>query len=1058
MKNLSNRKSKQKILIPFFVLILFVASFLSCFYHYKRIKQIQINSDKTTVDILQNLLSSYQKASLAILQSRANNSHFKDIIEKKKEEGVSSHLAELKKNNKEIDWLFVTDSSGVLWANYPIDKIAYGKDLSHRDWYKGVKENWNPYISSIFKLIVGEKELGSAVCVPVLNEKGRTIGILANAQRTFFLQSIIEKVFFDENAKVTIVDQIGQMVYSNSYSIGKELVQHPYLPMIRKASVEQRNNYEKWAEKIYFTTASSEVSSWTIIIERSNKSILLSGLFYYIQTVVFATLVLIILIIVTFSNYKLRQQISRREKLERDLIKSEERLTSFIQSASDGIILFDSQLNHIEMNKIALEMTGYKRKDVIGKNVVDTVPNIKESGLYDEYKKVIKTGLPYHIDDLTLHPLTGKKHFNLKAFKVSGGLGIIFSDITELKHAEEELLKRENQYNAIVENSGDYIMRYDRSHRHIWANQNAIKSTGLPPEQFLDKTHREMSFPEHLCELWEKNIDKVFSTGEVRRVEFDVELKNGLMTLDLQFNPELDEDGNVLSVIGVSRDITDRKLKEKRYKKTIESSFDGFWVTDLKGNFLEVNEAYSRMVGYSRDELLKMSIMSVETVEHHEETKKRIEKIVKIGSDRFETKHRHKNGSIVDVEVSAAYTHDNDGQFFVFLSDITERNKMEGQLRQAQKMESIGTLAGGIAHDFNNILSSIIGFSELALGEAEKGTELEDDLQEVRTAGLRAKDLVKQILAFARQSEEAVKPIQVNIIAQEVINFIKSSIPTTIQINDKIDSDSFIMGSPTQVHQVLMNLCTNAAQAMEENGGVLEISVNDTTIDMMAMIHDLRPGGYIEIKVSDTGMGISPQNVHTIFEPYFTTKPVGEGTGMGLAVVHGIVENHDGQITVDSTIGKGTCFTIYLPITKKRKVQMHQEKENLPLGNENILFVDDEAPIAKMGGKVLEQLGYSVTTRTSSVEALELFRSKPQAFDLVVTDMTMPNMTGDKLAAEIMNIRSDISVVLCTGYSKKISEESAAEIGIKAFAYKPIVKADLAKTVRKVLDETKSSE
>jgi CheY-like chemotaxis protein len=205
-------------------------------------------------------------------------------------------------------------------------------------------------------------------------------------------------------------------------------------------------------------------------------------------------------------------------------------------------------------------------------------------------------------------------------------------------------------------------------------------------------------------------------------------------------------------------------------------------------------------------------------------------------------------------------------------------------------------------------------------------------------------------------------------------------------------------------------------------------------------------------------MGISPQNVHTIFEPYFTTKPVGEGTGMGLAVVHGIVENHDGQITVDSTIGKGTCFTIYLPITKKRKVQMHQEKENLPLGNENILFVDDEAPIAKMGGKVLEQLGYSVTTRTSSVEALELFRSKPQAFDLVVTDMTMPNMTGDKLAAEIMNIRSDISVVLCTGYSKKISEESAAEIGIKAFAYKPIVKADLAKTVRKVLDETKSSE
>jgi len=205
-------------------------------------------------------------------------------------------------------------------------------------------------------------------------------------------------------------------------------------------------------------------------------------------------------------------------------------------------------------------------------------------------------------------------------------------------------------------------------------------------------------------------------------------------------------------------------------------------------------------------------------------------------------------------------------------------------------------------------------------------------------------------------------------------------------------------------------------------------------------------------------MGISPQDIHTIFEPYFTTKPVGEGTGMGLAVVHGIVENYGGQITVDSTIGKGTCFTIYLPITKKRKAHTPSVKEDLPFGNENILFIDDEASIAKMGSKVLEQLGYSVITRTSSVEGLELFKSKPQAFDLVISDMTMPNMTGDKLAIELMKVRSDIPVVLCTGYSKKITEENATDIGIKALVYKPVVKADLAKTVRKVLDETKSSE
>jgi CheY-like chemotaxis protein len=237
---------------------------------------------------------------------------------------------------------------------------------------------------------------------------------------------------------------------------------------------------------------------------------------------------------------------------------------------------------------------------------------------------------------------------------------------------------------------------------------------------------------------------------------------------------------------------------------------------------------------------------------------------------------------------------------------------------------------------------------------------------------------------------------------------------------------------------------------MEENGGILEVSMDDETIDGKA-------GEYIEIKVSDTGMGISNEDIHTIFEPYFTTKPVGEGTGMGLAVVHGIVESYGGQITVDSTMGKGTTFFIYLPITKKRKVHAHSKKEDLLFGNETILFVDDEAPIAKMGSKLLEQLGYTVTTRTSSIEALELFRSKPENFDLVVTDMTMPIMTGDSLAFELMQIRSDIPVILCTGYSKKLSEESAAGIGIKAFAYKPIVKADLAKTVRKVLDEMKIS-
>jgi len=387
-----------------------------------------------------------------------------------------------------------------------------------------------------------------------------------------------------------------------------------------------------------------------------------------------------------------------------------------------------------------------------------------------------------------------------------------------------------------------------------------------------------------------------------------------------------------------------------------------------------------------------------------------------------------------------------------------EKQQIEMKLRHTQQLEAIGTLAGGIAHDFNNILSSVIGFTELSLDEVEKDSMIEDNLQEVYTAGKRAKELVGQILAFARQSEEKLGPIQVDVIVEEALKFIRSSIPTTIEIKSNINSDSLIMGNQTQVHQIIMNLCTNAAHAMEGDGGVLDVSLEDIEVDRNSIQKlDLKQSNYIKIAVTDTGIGIPPHIIDSIYEPYFTTKEPGEGSGMGLAMVHGIVESYGGKIIVDSTLGTGTTFTIYLPVTRNRKNQREYESEQLPTGTERILFVDDEAPIAKMGRQGLERLGYQVTTRTSSVEALELFRSKPKDFDLVITDMTIPNMTGDKFAVELIKIRPDIPIILCTGFSKKISKETVLEIGVKAFALKPIDMTKLAKTVRKVLDDAKES-
>ncbi len=500
---------------------------------------------------------------------------------------------------------------------------------------------------------------------------------------------------------------------------------------------------------------------------------------------------------------------------------------------------------------------------------------------------------------------------------------------------------------------------------------------------------------------------------------------------------------------------------EEKYRLLVDNANDAILIVqDERIKFF--NPVALKLTGYSAGEFLEMPFKRFIHPNDRATVVDRYKKRVK-GEDVLSTyncRFIKKHGEKIWVQVSAVRTlwQERDATL-TLCRDITQLRAAESRLQQTERMESIGTLAGGIAHDFNNILSSILGFTELSLDNATKGTPLENNLQEVYTAGKRARDLVKQILAFARQSDEERKPIQVDTIANEVLKLIRSTIPTTIEIKENIESHSVIMGNPSQVHQLFMNLCTNAAQAMEDDGGILEVGLTDVEPNDQSPLplSGFKSGNYMKVTVSDTGPGISADILDSIFEPYFTTKGVGKGTGMGLALVHGIVESYGGKITVDSKLGKGTVFSIYLPITKKHQDHRPYQKEKLLSGTESILFVDDELPIAKMGGQLLEQLGYRVTVRTSSVEALELFRSKPNDFDLVITDMTMPNMTGDKLAIELMEIRPDIAVILCTGYSKNISDEIASEIGIKAFAYKPIVRADLAKTINKVLDDQKKT-
>jgi PAS domain S-box-containing protein len=387
-----------------------------------------------------------------------------------------------------------------------------------------------------------------------------------------------------------------------------------------------------------------------------------------------------------------------------------------------------------------------------------------------------------------------------------------------------------------------------------------------------------------------------------------------------------------------------------------------------------------------------------------------------------------------------------------------ESLRIQAQLQQAQKMEAIGTLAGGIAHDFNNILSAVIGYTEIALADVAEGTSQHKNMQEVLKAGSRARDLVKQILTFSRQTEQELKPVQINQIVAETLRLLRASLPTTVKIGQDIQSDSAAMADPTQIHQVIMNLCTNAAHAMRLKGGHLKLDLSDVALggSFIEQHPYLPPGMYIKLSVSDTGWGIEKAILDRIFDPFFTTKDRGEGTGMGLAVVLGIIKSHGGTITVESEIGEGSVFNVFLPIIQRDIDQEVRTKVPIPTGNERILFIDDEKALVDLGKQILERLGYEVTLRTSSVEALELFMEQPDKFDLVITDMTMPNMTGDELASKLMNIRADIPVILCTGYSERISKERAHELGIKEFILKPIVMRELAKTVRGVLDENGS--
>jgi len=496
------------------------------------------------------------------------------------------------------------------------------------------------------------------------------------------------------------------------------------------------------------------------------------------------------------------------------------------------------------------------------------------------------------------------------------------------------------------------------------------------------------------------------------------------------------------------------------------------WAFVLTTTFIIfVNKYASELFGYTIEEMTGKKSTDV----IHSKNKSDREQVTNFFKDLLENPKKYrtnenenttKDGKSLWISWTNTPTYEEDGTFSGLIStgfDITERHraeeekkKLETQLQQAQKMEAIGTLAGGIAHDFNNILGAILGYAQLAGMDLPENSKSHRHIEQILTASDRAKGLVGQILAFSRQSKLEKIPIDIGIIVKEVLMLLRASLPANIEIRQNISSNlGTVMADQTQVHQIMMNLCTNALHAMERNGGLLEIVLVPVELkdEDVAVYSDIKPDRYLKLTVTDSGHGMDSATEARIFDPYFTTKEVNEGTGLGLATTHGIVKEHGGMIKVYSEPESGTSFQVFLPCVEDEVTTEGKASKPLSTGTEQILFLDDDKILVDLGEKMLKKLGYRVDSRTSPYEALEAFKANTTKYDMVITDMTMPGMNGSLLAREILKIRADTPIIICTGFSNMMSSEKASQMGIKDFLMKPLTMGDLSKSIRKVLDK-----
>lgn len=669
--------------------------------------------------------------------------------------------------------------------------------------------------------------------------------------------------------------------------------------------------------------------------------------------------------------------------------------------------------------------------------------------------------------------------------------------------AIEHLREREEYFRLLIENALDMVMVLKGDGTITYAGPSVKRVLGYSPKSLVNRNFLDFVHPAGRDTVAERFVEAGRIPGFTMTLDASLKRKDGGWRTVEMISRNLLHDAKVAGIVVNGRDVTERKQIEEKLRRmhlelerrveertaelraayqrleveirghkeaeegrtrlatAIEEGGDCVIITDSRGVVQYVNPAFEKASLYSREEITGRRFDVLRGGGEEDAFWEDMWHVLEAGNVwTGRLVNRKKDGSSYGVERTVSPIRDKAGAITNYVAverDMTGQAGLDAELRQAQKMQAIGTLAGGIAHDFNNILAAMIGFTELALDDLEEDSRATMHLEHVRTAGYRGRDLVKQILTFSRQGEQEKKPVQVVPIVREVLKLMRALLPSTVDIRPRVETEEgIILADPVQIHQLLINLCTNAGQAMKGGKGVLEVRVSDFILSdpADAPYPDMELGPYLKLSVSDTGAGIDDLIKDRIFEPFFTTRESG-AAGMGLSVVYGIVKSHQGAITVSSAPGKGSTFAVYFGKLKDGQASAAEEHAKPAAqrvtGKRRILFVDDEEALVEVGKQMLERLGYEVVAEKDSVRALKQFQRDPGKFDLVITDQTMPNMTGIELAKRMMSIKKDIPIILCTGFSEVISSESAKAMGIREFVMKPIIKNEMAETIRRVI-------